>query len=290
MDTVLAEEEKLPHKMIRENEIEKLFQEDPFYEQVKAMDLREAFFEMSDDHSILDIDFSKSYSTKEVAELLGKANQEYQLNNLLAREDLGSYFQVSRTGPANHCRYDWKAICRFKLVFLLMREANLKPSSLAAIIKESGILKELDEERDPDSLLGEVNQLKEKLEILEKQTRQLKHVLGEERKAHQQTAKRIKEEVVLKEARFVEQFRAFLNSHYEHQLLLFEQLEECVAEEVALQQKDKSIFGRREKTKSSLSSLQKIQQIFKAEQNFLQEGRDVTFSSQRMNWEVNFQE
>lgn len=275
METVLTEEEKLLHRMFRENEIEKLFQEDPFYKKVKAMDLTGALFEMSNEHSILDIDFSRNYSTKEVAELLGKANQEYQLNNLLAREDLGGYFQVSRIGTANHCRYDWKAICRFKLVFLLMGEANLKPSNLAAIIKESGILKELVEEMEPDPLLEEVNQLKEKLEILEKQIRQLKYVLGEERKAPQQTAKRIEEEVVLKEARFLEQFRAFLNSHYEHQLLFFEQLEECVAEEVALQQKDKSIFGRREKTKSSLSSLQKIQGIFKAEQNFLQEERDV---------------
>lgn len=290
MELVLTEEEKLLHRMVRENDIEKLLREDPFYKQVEAMDLTESFFQMSNGHSILDIDFSKSYSTKEVAELLGKATQEYQLNNLLAREDLGGYFQVSRIGSAKHFRYDWKAICRFKLVFLLMGKGNLKPSNLATIIKESGILKELEEEMEPDPLLGEVNQLKEKLEILDKQTRQLKYVLGEERRAHQQTAKRIQEEVVLMEARFVQQFRAFLNSHYEHQLVFFEQLEECIAEEVALQQKDKSIFGRREKTKSALSSLQKIQGIFKAEQNFFQEGRDVTFSSQRTNWEVNFPE
>jgi len=248
MEPKLTEEEKILHKLFKEDQIEKTFEKDPLFQKILSMNAEEKLIQHFGDQAIHDLDFSKGYSTKQAAIFVGKEKQEHQLTNLLAREDLNAYFQVSRIGTANRCRYDWKAIFRFMLYFFLTKEFKLKPLDIAKIIQESGFLKkgEINVEEIPDPIQEDINQLKVDFQLLLDETEQLKKILAENQKSTLVILKRKEEEKAEKDRRFLKNFLAFWDGEYQSQIAFLQKIEAYLEKEDSRQKKEKGFFGWRE--------------------------------------------
>lgn len=130
--------------------IEEEFQGDPIYKKVISFNLKGKLF--SDLYLLDSVDFTKHYSTKEAASFLGESIKEYRLTNTLSKESLYPYFQVTRKGNANRYLYDWQAIWRFKMVFLLADAGGMRLVELEKLMAEPFIQKKEEKRISVDAM------------------------------------------------------------------------------------------------------------------------------------------
>lgn len=118
---------------------ENLFEDDPLFIKIKELGFYDDL--MSDCVFYEQIKWGHSYKTKQAAELLQIQGKEQNLRNYLQRNDLNDYLNVYKAGVSNY-RFDYEALFKFKMIFLLIHNAGMNPLDIAAIVGTSAEYRE----------------------------------------------------------------------------------------------------------------------------------------------------
>lgn len=275
---MITEIDETTVRLYEEERISMMFKDDPLFQQLSRMNKTAKLFDGTIGVPILDIDFHKDYSTKEAAEILGKNVREYNLTNLLAKEHLGDYFQVSQIGAANRFRYDWKAIFRFKLFFLLSKEAKLKPQDILEIIRTAGFLKINDTEDEALTLVKEdVEKLQKEVQQFANELKQCQEVMIEEKTRAEAVQQALMRNAARRETYLVKKNETLWKSHYLQQIEFLQEINELIKTANLSQKKEKGIFNRREKPESYALIFEELQNLIEEEQARL-ETKEQSFS------------
>lgn len=141
------------------------FNTDPLYQKLQSKSLTEELFSPSEYFD--SIEFDDSYSTKLAAEQLGLESKEQTIVNYINRMDFKDYLQVTRRSGRFY-RYDWKALFRLKMIFLLT-ENGYTPMDVAALIgKVTDIVESDDSEAFKNSPYSKPFSKEEVLEAVKK--------------------------------------------------------------------------------------------------------------------------
>lgn len=218
--------------------IESEFQEDPIFKQVISLKLKDELFS---NLSLLDsIDFTKHYSTKEAAAFLGEDVKEYRLTNTLNREGLFPYFQVTRKGSANRYLYDWRAIWRFKMIFLLADAGGIKLVELEKLLDYPST-PENEERRNHVNALPangakiEVMIVSETLDALKKEIEDSKH-------SFQEAIEEMKTAVSQRESENMDTLKKVLIQNFTHQDKFLGEIEEQLKKELKRKKRRSFLF------------------------------------------------
>lgn len=194
--------------------VAEVFQPDPIYREIDSNGLLDDFIKWTALFWLFAKESTKLYSTKEAAALLGDGVKEHRLTNTLSREDLFGYFQVERKGASSRYLYDWKAIFRLKMVFLLVDEANFKLVDIATLIHP--LISSQIETTESEVSNEMVEQLQEKIEALMEEVDKLKKqqekgdTIEEERERKwQSTLEKMKQDQQILESLLEEQAKSY---------------------------------------------------------------------------------
>lgn len=208
--------------------IEREFQEDLIFKQVISLNLKGELFS---NLTLLDsIDFTKHYSTKEAAVFLGDDVKEYRLTNTLNREGLFPYFQVTRKGSANRYLYDWRAIWRFKMVFLLADLGGTKLVDLEKLLDDPSTSENEARHNYVNALPA--NGAKIEVMIVSETLDALKNEIEDSKRSFQEAIEEMKTAVSQRESENMDTVKKVLIQNFMHQDKFLGEIEEQLKKEV----------------------------------------------------------
>lgn len=250
-------------------EMEETFYNDPVYEKINSMGLTSTLLETLSRFESMEL--SKTYSTKEAATFLHA--KEHRLINTLNRELLFPYFQVKRKGSANRYVYDWQAIWRFKMVFILMDEGGLKLVDIEDLLHSFGVIK-----KESESVIGNsTNSLKEgqKVEVIivSETLDSLKQEIAMVKRSFQEEIEEIKNSIVEKESATVASVKEVLIQEHKHQCDFLEKLESQLKKGFTVSKGRRHLFswGRWRKEDSAEKMVENLFTEMKNNKSFIKE-------------------
>lgn len=125
----VIDEEKVINleEMTLQEEIETVFKDDPLYQLIEEEGLTEELIP----NKLLDgLNRKNQYTISEAAEKLEK--KDYQLRNILQRNGLEEYVQVTQAGKLY--RLDYRGIYRLYMIFLLQDRFGKRPVDIASLV------------------------------------------------------------------------------------------------------------------------------------------------------------
>ncbi|MGN7299756.1 hypothetical protein [Ferdinandcohnia sp. SAFN-114] len=137
----MIDEEKVIdlEEMTIPEEIKIVFKDDPLYQLIEEEGLTEELIP----NSLLDgLNRKNQYTISEAADKLGK--KDYQLRNIVQRNGLEEYVQISQAGKLY--RLDYRGIYRLYLIFLLQDQLGKRPVDIASLV---GVMPETIKEETP---------------------------------------------------------------------------------------------------------------------------------------------
>ncbi|WP_282020862.1 hypothetical protein [Planomicrobium okeanokoites] len=218
--------------------VESEFQEDPIFKQVISFSLKE---EMFSNLSLLDsIDFTKHYSTKEAASFLGEGIKEYRLTNTLNKESLFPYFQVIRKGSANRYLYDWRAIWRFKMVFLLVDAKGMKLVELEKLLDYPMVSRNETREINVNSLPAKGEKVE--VMIVSETLDALKKEIDDSKRSFQETIEEMKKANSQRDNELISTLKKVLIQEYTQQDKFLEKIEKELKQELKRKKRRSFLF------------------------------------------------
>ena len=215
-------------KEVLVKKIEQEFQEDPIFHKVLSLNFKEELF--SDLSSFDSIDFDKHYSTKEATAFLGEDVKEYRLTNTLNREILFPYFRVNRKGVANRYHYDWKAIWRFKMVFLLADGGGMKLVEVEKLLDDPSVGR--DNTRQKEVIAMPSKGEKVEVVIVSETLDAIKNEIEDSRRSLQEAIEEVKVATTQRERETISHLKEVLIQDYTHQVKFLEEVEEELKEKL----------------------------------------------------------